>query len=102
MLDWLVVAWFFGGAGLILGGIAGAINLRVRGVSEGWPSGFLLGLIAGGVLSVLFWRDVAGSSSSTAAIGLLFVPIPPITNGIVGGLAAELVPERKTPFTRPS
>ena len=83
-----VVAWFLGGAGLVLGAAAGLVKPRSIGLlRRAWAIGLLLGLVAGGVLSVVGWRDVTGSSSSTAGIGLLFVPFPPITNGIAGGVA---------------
>jgi disulfide bond formation protein DsbB len=96
MTGWAVVAWFLGVPGLLLGAGVGTLNLKLRGVlREAWAIGSLLGVVAGGVLSVVFWRDVAGSSSSTAAIGLLFVPFPPITNGIAGGWAAIIARERR-------
>ena len=89
MIGDLGVAGFLGLGGLVLGCIAGwRIDLRQRGVVR---LGLLLGVGAGLLMPVEITREVADSSSSTAAIGLLFVPFPPVTNGVGGLLGAAIV-----------
>jgi hypothetical protein len=85
----LGVAWFLGGGGLVVGAVAGATTNGLLG--RAWVRGALLGVGVGCVLSVELVREVVDSSSSTAALGILFVPFPPITNGITGVAAAVIV-----------
>jgi hypothetical protein len=85
----LGVAWFLGAGGLVLGAVAGATTKRTLG--RAWVRGALLGVGVGCVLSVELVREVVDSSSSTAALGIIFVPFPPITNGITGVAAAVIV-----------
>jgi hypothetical protein len=85
----LAAAWFLGAVGLLVGAVVGA---RSHGsVLRAFMFGGLLGAVAGGVLSLEFIREVADSTSSTASIGLLLVPFPPITNGVAGGIAAVIL-----------
>lgn len=89
----LDVAWFLGAGGLVLGAIAGATSSGSLG--RAWVRGALLGVGVGCVLSVELVREVVDSSSSTAALGIIFVPFPPITNGITGVAAAVIVRGRR-------
>lgn len=85
MLETLAILAFFGAAGLVLGVIAGLrLDRRAR------MAGMLLGLAAGIALSIEILREVSASDSSTAAIGLLFVPFPPVFNAASGYVAAWL------------
>jgi hypothetical protein len=84
----LALAWFLGAAGLVGGVVAG---LRSKGVAQGvWSVGAVVGVALGCVLSAEFVREVADSSSSTASLGLLLVPFPPITNGITGAVVSRM------------
>lgn len=85
----LGVAWFLGAGGLMLGAVAGATSNGTLG--RAWVRGVLLGVGVGCVLSLELMREIIDSSSSTAGIGIIFVPFPPITNGITGVAAAVLV-----------
>jgi hypothetical protein len=85
----LGVAWFLGTGGLVLGAVAGATLHGQLG--RAWLVGALLGVGVGCVLSVELVREVVDSSSSTAALGIIFVPFPPITNGITGVAAAVIM-----------
>lgn len=77
----LAVAWFLGAPGLILGTGAGtAIGRSSRGAGAAVSAGLLIGLVAGVVLDLIIVHDVETSTSSTAAIGLILVPVPPLTN----------------------
>jgi hypothetical protein len=85
----LAAAWFLGAVGFLLGAVVGA---RSHGsVRRAFVSGALLGVVAGVLLSLEGIREVADSRSSTAAIGLLLVPFPPITNCVAGGVAAVIL-----------
>ncbi len=85
----IAYAWFCGLAGLVLGVIVGMRTERTTVAA--FVTGLLLGVAAGGVLSLEIIREVAASSSSTAGIGMLLVPFPPITNAIGGIAGAVLV-----------
>lgn len=73
----------------MLGAVAGATSNGTLG--RAWVRGVLLGVGVGCVLSLELMREIIDSSSSTAGIGIIFVPFPPITNGITGVAAAVLV-----------
>ena len=87
----LELLWFFGAGGAAAGAVLGW-NLRRR--DRRWITAFwwgvLAGLVAGFVLSVVIVHDVQTSTSSTAALGMLLVPIPPLTNAIGGAVGAAL------------
>jgi uncharacterized membrane protein YeaQ/YmgE (transglycosylase-associated protein family) len=89
ILDVLQLAWFFGLPALILGVAAGRIAKR-SGRSQGLAVliGFGIGLFCGAGVAVLIVRDVESSTSSTAALGLLLVPLGFITNSTTGIVAA--------------
>ena len=87
----LVVAWFLGAGGLVLGVIAGGVRARSGHDGLRVVIGLTLGLLAGCVMSLELCREVQASPSSTAAIGYLFVPFPPITNAIGGAFGTAIV-----------
>jgi hypothetical protein len=83
------VVWFLGGGGVIVGVLTGA--MAKTGMGRVGVLGLVLGMVAGVVLSGVFVHDVEASTSSTAAIGLILVPIPPISNAITGFSMAVIV-----------
>jgi hypothetical protein len=91
MLTDLELIWFFGGPGLVLGALAGWRLGRAR-ATAGLPmwAGGLIGLACGIGLDLLMFHDITTSRSSTAGIGILLMPFPPLTNtvaAIAGALA---------------
>ncbi len=91
MLIDLELIWFFGGPGLVLGALTGWRLGRARATAglATW-AGATIGLACGGGLDVIMWHDITTSRSSTAAIGILLLPFPPLTN-IATALAATLL-----------
>ena len=91
MLIDLELIWFLGGPGLVLGALAGLRLGRVRstaGVAT-W-TGIMIGLACGFGLDLIMWHDITTSRSSTAAIGVLALPFPLLTN-VATALAAALL-----------
>jgi len=93
----VIVACFLGVPGLLAGAAVATLNLRLPGLlREAWAVGLAVGLVAGALLAVVFYRDAYGNPSPTvSAIGLALSPIPCITNAIAGGWAAIKVRERR-------
>jgi len=91
MLTDLELIWFFGGPGLVLGAVAGWRLGRARATAlVSMQAGGLIGLACGIGLDLLMIHDITTSRSSTAGIGMLLLPFPPLTN-IAGALAATLL-----------
>jgi hypothetical protein len=98
----LELIWFFGGSGLVLGTLAGWRLGRARATAgpATW-AGAVIGLACGIGLDLPMFHDITTSRSSTAAIGVLLMPFPPLTNmatalaatplvwSVAGGLAPE-------------
>ncbi|SRR5690242_17524756 len=84
----LVIAWFLGAGGLVVGVVAG---MTARSLPRATVTGLVVGGLAGCLLSVDIMRDVQTSSSSTSALGMLLMPVPPFTNAVGGLVAAAIV-----------
>ena len=94
MIGDLEIAWFLGAPGLILGAIAGTmIGRSSRGAGAAVSAGVLIGLAAGILLDLIIVHDVETSTSSTAAIGLLLVPFPPLMN-VATAVGATVIARR--------
>jgi hypothetical protein len=91
MLVNLELIWFFGGPGLVLGALAGRRLGRTQAPAglATW-AGVTIGLVCGGALDLILMHDITTSRSSTAAIGVIFLPFPPLTN-VATALAAALL-----------
>lgn len=83
---------FIGAAGLVAGAACGwSLGRRTVGAAHARTVGALCGIVVGVVMAAELIREVSASSSSTAAIGMIFVPVPVVANGVAGALSAGLV-----------
>lgn len=97
-MEVLELLWFFGARGGVAGALLGWIWKRRgrRWITAFWW-GVRVGLAAGVVLSLVIIHDVQTSTSSTAALGMLLVPVPPLSNAIGGAAGAALVAASRRP-----
>src|SRR6516162_7398941 len=77
----LELAWFLGAAGLLIGAPVGFVLGRGRvGLTVSIVVAVGVGVVAGIGVDLILIHDVLSSDSSTAAVGLIALPIPLILN----------------------
>jgi len=91
----LFFAAFLGAPGLLLGIAAGRKLARFGAPSAlALAAGAASGLACGAVLAAWMIHDIESSSDANAALGAIALPIPFITNLLMGTLAAFVAYER--------
>ena len=89
---WVIGVLFIGAAGLLVGAACGwSLARRTAGAAHVRTVGALCGVGVGVLMAAELIREITESSSSTAAVGAIFVPVPLVANGVTGALAAGLV-----------
>ncbi len=88
----LEIAGFVGGAGVLVGYPAGRMAVAAQaGMAMAVLIGAGFGLLVGSLFALEIVREVESSDSSTAAIGLLLLPIPLFANLVTGAVIAMVV-----------
>jgi hypothetical protein len=88
-VDLLGLAAFFGAPALFLGIGAGRRLARFGAPSAlALVAGGAIGMACGAVLAVMMILDVQSSTDANAALALILLPIPFVTNVLMGTLAA--------------
>src|SRR5260221_12932734 len=89
LIPLLLLAAFFGGPALFLG-IAAGRRLARFGASSALAlvAGAAIGMACAAVLAVMMIHDVQSSSDANAPLELILLPIPFVTNVVLGTVAA--------------
>ena len=69
------------------------IGRSSRGAGTAMSVGLLIGFAAGIALDLIILHDIQTSTSSTAGIGIILVPFPPLTNAATA-LGATILARR--------